>query len=102
MLEFTRPLGPFAVLYEDRVTPDSKQAPAKRGPKTKIKRTKIEQSAMTMETPEERKARHAQERAHKTAMIIKRAPYSDAARNCPSQADRTNVITGRRPGARFQ
>ena len=86
---FKRPLGPFAILYQPRATTDACKAPAKRGPKTNL--SKVQQAARALETPEER-----------TARITKRAKPSDVGRNFPSQADRTNMITGRRLGARFQ
>ena len=65
-------------------------------------RTKAEWAAIGLESDEQRKERQAMEKAHRTAQIIKRAPYSDAGRNFPSQADVTNRITGRRLDARHQ
>ena len=88
----------FSILYQPRAIADSARAPKKRGPK----RTKQEHALISLETPEQRKERQAQERAHKTALILKRNPYSDVGRNCPLQADRTIVITGRRVTARHQ
>ncbi len=88
----------FAYLNMPRAIADSAQAPKKRGPK----RTRLEHALISLDTPEQRKERQAQERAHNTALILKRNSYSDVGRNCPLQADRTNVITGRRITARHQ
>lgn len=65
-------------------------------------RTKAEWTAISMESDEQRKARQAQERADKVAKILRPNSHSDIGRNFPGQADRTNVITGRRISARHQ
>jgi hypothetical protein len=91
---------PWAIIYMPRAIPNSARAPGKTGPRSNG--SKAQQSAISFETPEERKARQRAVKDARTAELIKRAPYSDAGRNVPSQADRTNVITGRRVGARSQ
>ena len=88
----------FAYLSLPRATP--KIATPQKTPRPL--RTKAEWAAIGLESDEQRKERQAMEKAHRTAQIIKRAPYSDAGRNFPGQADRTNVITGKRITARYQ
>lgn len=85
----------FSILYQPRAIPDSKSPPRKRGPRP----SKHYQTLTAFETPEERKARH---KAEKEAKILRKNPYSDVSRSFPTQADRTNQITGRRIGARHQ
>lgn len=63
--------------------------------KPRKKLTKAQKSAQALETMEERKARWEAE-------ILTVSKYSDVGRNCKTQADRTNVITGRRISARHQ
>ena len=81
--------SPFAILTRPRATPKACTAPAKRGPKPKI--SKAQQSAIALESPEERMAK-----------AIARAAACDVAKNTASTLDHTNVATGRRPGARHQ
>lgn len=63
----------FAVLYEPRAIPDSKQAPKKRGPK----RTKQEWAVISMETSAQRKERQTAERQAAMAKIMRKNPYSE-------------------------
>ena len=95
---FNRPLGPFAVLYEARAVIPTK--PPQKTPRTNG--SKALQSAISLMTPEERKARRVELKQARTVEILKINPYSDVGRNCPSQADRTNKITGKRITARHQ
>ena len=69
---------PFAILYEARAIPDSAKPPGKPGPRSNGTK------------------------AAKTALILVTNAYSDVGRNCPTQADRTSVITGKRITARHQ
>ena len=97
-LSFNKPLGPFAILYEDRAITDS-AIPKKY---SRPWPTKAERSAISFETPEERTERRLKVKAAKTAKVLVVNQYSDVGRNCPTQADRTNVITGKRITARHQ
>ena len=81
----------FGVLAIERVVPDSKTPPRKRGPRPN--KPKAQQAAMALETPEERKARQ-------TAIVLRKNKYSDCAR--ATDADKTGRIVGRRNAARSQ
>ena len=91
---------PFSILYEPRAIPDSAKPPGKPGPRSKA--AKAQQSAISFETPEERTERRLKVKAAKTSQVLVVNQYSDVGRNCPTQADRTNVITGKRITARHQ
>ena len=91
---------PFQILYESRAIPDSATPPKKQGPRSNG--TKAEQSAISFETPEERTERRLKVKAAKTAKVLVVNKESDVGRNCPKQADRTSVITGKRISARHQ
>lgn len=93
---FNRPLGPFAVLYEPRSAPSCAGAPkAKR-----VTKSKTEQSAISLETPEQRRDRQAADRQKKMAEILRKNKYSDTARS--TNSDKTDRIIGRRNSARSQ
>jgi hypothetical protein len=91
---------PWAIIYQPRAIPNSARAPGKTGPRTNG--TKAQQSAISFETPEDRKARRAAVKAAKEAAILTTNPYSGVGRNDPADRDRTNVITGKRITARHQ
>jgi len=84
-MNFTKPLGPFAILYEPRKTPP---APIK---KNKYK-TKKERAVIALVTPLERRTRHAAERQAVMAKILKKNPYSEIAISTPGAADRADAL----------
>jgi hypothetical protein len=85
-MNFTKPLGPFAILYEPRKTPAP--APIK---KNKYK-TKKERAVIALEPPAERRARHAAERQAVMAAILRKNPYSEIAISTPGACDRANAL----------
>jgi len=91
---------PFAILYQPRAIPNSARAPGKTGPRSNG--SKAQQSAISLETPEERLARRAAVKAAKEASILTINQYSGVGRNNPADRDRTNTITGKRITARHQ
>lgn len=94
-LTFTRPLGPFEILYRPRVRAKPVAPAFKRDT-----RTKAEQSAIALESEAERATRQAAERTAKEAAILRNNSYSDSAR--ATNSDKTNAIVGRRNSARSQ
>ncbi len=84
-MNFAKPLGPFAILYETRKTP----APA---PRKKKYKTKQERAVIALETPAERRTRHAAERQAAMAAILRKNPYSEIAISTPGAADRANAL----------
>lgn len=91
MTQFTRPLGPFAILYQQRSIPNSKAAPKKTGPKPNLSKT--QQAAQALETPQERALRHA---------LRNHSPSFNVAIPSAEATARTNSIAGRALDARFQ
>jgi hypothetical protein len=91
---------PWAILYQPRAIPNSAKPPGKTGPRSNG--SKAQQSAISFETPEERKARQRAVKAARTAEILTINQYSDVGRNNPADRDRTNTITGKRITARHQ
>jgi hypothetical protein len=84
-MNFNRPLGPFAILFEQRQPP----APAPRKQKYK---TKQERAVIALETPLERRTRHAAERQQQMAAILRKNPYSEIAISIPGACDRANAL----------
>lgn len=74
----------FEILYLPRAIPNSARAPKKTGPKTRPSR--VQQAAMALETPAERRARQLQ---------ANRAPAFNVPITTTEQADRTRAIQGR-------
>ena len=85
-MTFTRPLGPFAVLYETR--PPVDPAPKKRN----YKRTKLQESVIALESTEERRARHAAERQQRMAAILRKNPYTEVGLSTVGACDRANAL----------
>jgi len=85
-MNFTKPLGPFAILYEPRNTPAP--APIK---KNKYK-TKKERAVIALETPLERRTRHAAERQAVMAAILRKNPYTEIGLSTVVAGDRAAAI----------